>query len=140
MPSFEENIRLAVKDSQADSPSANLAERVIFAIDSKRRFYVFIKLAVYSAVAMISSVGLAIVWRIESSSIINSEAIKLLLLLFSDFNVITKYWQDYAFSLLESLPILSMIAVAVFVWVACASLWMVARTYKLFTHRAIWRV
>ncbi len=133
--SFEETVYLAVKDSQSIPPSAKLAERVIWAIERRKRFYAFVKLAVYSFVAIASSVGLAVAWSIEGSNIINAKAINLLSLLFSDFSVISQYWQEYIFSLLESLPVVSIIAIASFAWAACASLWKAARTYKLFTHR-----
>ncbi len=134
--SFEETVYLAVKDSQAVPPSAKLAERVILAIEEKRRFYAFVKMVVYSFVAVASSVGLVIAWRIEGASIINAKAISLLSLLFSDFGVIASYWQDYAFSLLESLPVVSIIVIASFAWGVCVSVWKAVRTYKLFTHRA----
>lgn len=138
--SFEETVYLSVKDSQVLLPSATLADRVIFAIERKKRFYASIKLVIYSVVATTSFVGLAIVWRVEGSAIINSEAIQLLSLLFSDFSLIVNYWQDYTLSLLESLPVVSIIVVACFAWATCASLWMTARTYKLFSHRAVGRV
>ncbi|OGH91912.1 MAG: hypothetical protein A2534_00260 [Candidatus Magasanikbacteria bacterium RIFOXYD2_FULL_39_9] len=137
---FEETVYLAVKDSRLVTPSATLADRVLFAIERKKRFYASVKLAIYSLVTITSSIGLAVVWRIEGSAIINSEAIQLLSLLFSDFSIVASYWQDYAFSLLESLPVVSIIVVASFAWAACASLWMAARTYKTFNHRAVVRV
>jgi len=138
--SFEETVYLAVKDSRVVSPSATLADRVLFAIERKKRFYAFVKLAIYSVVSVASSVGLAVVWRIEGSAIINSEAINLLSLLFSDFSIVASYWQDYAFSLLESLPVVSIIVVASFAWATFASLWMAARTYKVFNRRAVARI
>lgn len=134
MSSFEEIVRSAIKESSAVIPPALLAERVFFAIEKKKRFYVSVKLAVYSAIATVSFVGCVLIWQAEWPNIVNSEAVKLLSLLFSDFSVITNYWQEYAFSLLESLPVVSIIAVAAFVWAACASVWMTARTYKIFIH------
>ena len=43
MPSFEEIVRLSIKGSTVVQPTASLAERVIFAIERKQRFYAFIK-------------------------------------------------------------------------------------------------
>ncbi len=135
--SFEEIVQLSIKDSATVQPPASLIERVIFAIERKKRFYAFIKLAVYSAVAVVSSVGCAIIWRAEGASILNSEAVKLFTLFFTDFSIITTYWQEYIISLSESLPVVSIITVAVFAWIACASLWMAARTYTTSFRHAV---
>lgn len=135
MLSIEEIVRLSIKDAFVVQPPPALAGRVLLAVERKKRFYAFVKLAIYSAITLASSAGSVIIWRAEGPNIINSEALSLLALLFSDFALVAKYWQEYAISVLESLPAVSLIAVAVFVWVACASLWMTARAYFLLIHR-----
>ena len=140
MTSFEEIVRLSIKDSPEVQPPALLAERVILAIEIKKSFYTLVKLAVYSVITVASFVGFAIVWRSEWANITNSEAAQLLTLLFSDSSLIATYWKDYIISLSESLPIVSIISIAAFIWAACASLWMTARTYITFSHRSVERV
>ncbi|HSR89522.1 MAG TPA: hypothetical protein VLK22_03995 [Candidatus Udaeobacter sp.] len=141
MDKFEQIIRSAISsESVASQPPGFLAEKILIAIENKRRFYVLAKLIIYSFSTLFFLVGLILIWQAEKINIINSPAVNLLSLLFSDFAVVVSYWQDYALSLIESFPVVSVVAVAVFVWAVCASLWMTVRTYFLFTHRFIKRI
>lgn len=136
MTTFEQIIRSAINDESESSKTADLlAEKVLAEIDRKRRFYVFVKLVIYSFSTLLFLVGLIFIWQSEKINIVNSEVVNLFSLLFSDSAVVAKYWQEYVLSLLESFPAVSVIAVGIFVWAVSASLWMTVKTYLLFINR-----
>ncbi len=132
-----ETIKQALISAPEALPPASLLGQVLFAIEKKQRLYNAITFWVYAAAAACSLLGCIIVLRLEWSTILHSEATQLLSLLFSDFNVMSAYWREYSLSLLESIPIVSIIFVCAFIWAAGASLWMTWRTYTKFFHGAI---
>lgn len=126
---FEKAIQEAIAEQAPVAPPPFLNAQIMSAIAQKRRFYAFIRLGICSLFSLCSSVGLVLVLRVEWSGIAQSEAAQLLSLLFSDFSIIAEYWREYAISLLESLPLISMILIAFFIWATSALLWITIRTY-----------
>ncbi|MBP6859215.1 MAG: hypothetical protein KBC69_01150 [Candidatus Magasanikbacteria bacterium] len=126
---FEKAIQEAIAERSAVIPPPFLSAQIMSVIAKKRRFYAFVRLGIFSLFSICSSVGSVLILRVEWPSIAQSEAAQLLSLLFSDFSVIVEYWREYVLSLLESLPLISMILIAVFIWATSALLWMTIRTY-----------
>jgi hypothetical protein len=131
---FEQSVREAVKNGSNILPPPFLAGQILSAIAKKRRFYALIKLAVCSFFSLASTASSLVVLRLEWPNMINSEARQLLSLLFSDFTLIAQYWREYLWSVLESLPMVSIMFMAGFIWITVVSLLMAARAYLNFTR------
>lgn len=126
---FEKAVQEAIVEKSTVMPPIFLSAQIMSVIAKKRRFYAFVHLSIFSLFSICSSVGLVLILKVEWPSIAQSEAAQLLALLSSDFSVIVEYWREYTLSVLESLPLISMILIAAFVWVTSALLWMTVRTY-----------
>ena len=130
LTAFEEAVGFIWRDMPLTRPNGRLVGSIISAIEKKRRFYLLIKIMVFSIATVISLAGLVLVWQSEGAIIIHSEAGQLFSLLFSDWAIVSHYWREYLLSIVESLPFVSIIAVALCLWLALVSLWVVARNSK----------
>jgi hypothetical protein len=138
---FEQAVSSALRGIPSIQPNIGLSEAILGVIEKKKRFYALIKLVIFSLTSIISLIGLYFIWQTEGAIIINSEAGQLLSLLFSDTAIVLSMWREYLLSLTESLPIVSIVLVSVFIWAFCASLWAVSRLSKKFLLEAVclWR-
>lgn len=68
------------------------------------------RIAVFSIVLIGSIIAFFPVFNMLKSAFVESGFMQFLSLLFSDFEVVLSYWQSFALSLLESLPVLSLMA------------------------------
>jgi hypothetical protein len=133
---FEQAVSFALRDKSAIQPNTKLSGLILDAIDKKKRFYILLKMIILSITSVMSFVALFLVWQTEGAVIIHSEAGQLLSLLFSDFRIVLGMWREYLVSLAESLPIVSIVLVAVFAWSLSASLWAITRVSKKFVNSA----
>lgn len=134
---FEEIVGLAVKSTPITQPSPFLAKKIIVAIQQRRKLQVYFRLTMNLILMAVSFIGFVWVWRLYGQSILNSNALKLLSLILSDWAIVAKYWQDYFLSIVESLPIISIVLVAFFFWFSCLSLWRLVQTLKLLPQNVI---
>jgi len=94
-------------------PPAGLAAAILSRIETERNQKLRRQLTL-SLAGSLSSV-LAAVWAIAvfGGSVLNSEFISMASLIFSDINIVARNWNDFALSLLETLPTLSVIVILV---------------------------
>lgn len=120
--SFEQQIMaLSSQFRHIQAPYA-LQSAIINAIAGKKRKRAFARIAVYNSMAVLSLVFCAIAWIKNSPASMSSETVKLLSLLFSDWEIVVNYWQDYLFSVLESIPILTLMSLLALLWITVISL------------------
>lgn len=118
--------------SQAPEPHSGLFDVIMKRIDgervraAKRRFVIF-------SVGCIGSLAAVIPTFITMrTSMVQSGFTEFFSLLFSDAGSITAYWQNFALTLLESLPAVSIAAFLATVFVFFGSLRFLTRDIKLF--------
>lgn len=129
---FEEAVGRVLQSLPVVQPSDDLVDRIILAVLKKKQFYNTVRFFSYAFLAVVSCVGCVVVWNMEGANILNSKLIELLSLLFSDFGVVTSYWQEYTLSIVEAVPAVSIFFVAIFVWFAIMSLWKTISAGNLF--------
>ncbi len=99
---------------------------------AKRNFVVFGVVAVGSLVALIPA------YQGLSADMADSGLLHLLSLVASDPAIITALWREFVFSILESLPIISMGATLAILLASLASLRMIAMNFeKVADHRLV---
>ncbi|MFA5062176.1 MAG: hypothetical protein WC526_03445 [Patescibacteria group bacterium] len=118
---------------QLDCPNG-LAEKIVQTIEHRKMVNYYAKIIIFGFFSLVSVFVLVIALRSEIPYIINSEAGKLVSLLFSDSSIILKYWQQYFLSLIQSLPIVSIIIVGISLWLVCMFVWMMARASLVLIH------
>ena len=93
-----------------NEPSKDLFSKVIIKINKQERLLLIKrKLFVVSFVSFFSSIAFIFSAITTHAEFIKTGFFDFLSLMFSDFNIITAYWQNFSMSLLESLPIMSVI-------------------------------
>lgn len=100
------NIRNIFEEMVEELPPASLGERIKAGIMAERRRSAIWDLAravLGLAFSLIFLTSVGIFW---GENLMRSDFWNLIYLVFSDIKVVTAYWQDFVFSLLESLPVL----------------------------------
>ncbi len=133
---FEQVVGPALCGLPLERPSVALSDSILNIIEKKKRFYMLIKMIIFSLTSVISLISLYFIWQTEGVIIVNSEAGQLLTLLFSDSAIVFGMWREYLLSVVESLPIVSIVLVAALAWSLIVSLWLVARLSKKFVYKA----
>lgn len=110
---------------------AGLSQRIIGQIAkeqakviAKRRFGIFFVCFVVSLVALIPTFGMV------RASLVESGFTQFASLIFSDFGVLLSYWQNFAMTLLESLPVTDICIFSVTLLVFLESLKFLAQDVK----------
>ena len=101
-----------IKLSVQEEPSLMLFEKVLKKIESKPRSVDRLRgviLALSGMLLIAMSVLMVFVWQKLSWDFSNSGLSQIFSLLFSDFNVVAVYWQDFVWSVLENLPVVAII-------------------------------
>ncbi len=118
-------------------PRAELFDLVVAKINqerslsiAKRHVFIYGFGFILALVAVIP----AFIWF--KSGITNSGFMDFFSLLFSDSSFVVSYWQSFTMSLLESLPILSIIALLSVVWVILETSKLLIRDLKTFFNRS----
>ncbi len=91
----------------------------------KRQAAIFALSTTCSAIAFIPA------WRIVWAGFAESGFIQFFSLLFSDFEIVVTYWQNFALSLLETLPVMSLIILFVIILVFLESLKLLIKDIKI---------
>lgn len=104
---MNQKMRDLFKKIEEISPQESLGERIIEGVRLEKRRSAIWRLA-QSAVGLSLSIAfLFFAWSFFGQSFIQSEFWRLLSLIFSDAQIVLTYWKDFSFSLLESLPVMS---------------------------------
>ncbi len=99
------------KYAEEKEPSQNLVQKILFAIDEKQRRSLRFRVILSGSLALIALIAFIPAWREFQTEISQSGFWQFVSLLFSDSHFVVAYWNDLLFSLLESLPIVSTMAV-----------------------------
>ena len=91
-------------------PPAGLFEKIMWRIQEERRLLVLKRrIAIFSAGLVGSVAAFVPVFRMVQTEIIDSGFWQFFSLVFSDFKIVTTYWQSFAMSLLERFPAISLV-------------------------------
>jgi hypothetical protein len=102
-------------------PSAELFGKIILKIKEEKRIsYAKKRLTIFSVILSVSSVLFFPVFKLTLSNIYSSGILQFVSLIFSDFETVSVYWKNYALSLLEIMPVMSM---ALFFGIVFAIFW-----------------
>lgn len=112
-------------------PSNHLFDKVIGQIQQfqkeKKVKTVRRRIFVFSALSLIFIVAFVPAFSAMKTNMVESGFLDFASLLFSDFNIVISYWQNFAMSLLESLPVMNL---AIVFFVALAFLWSLKSLFK----------
>ncbi|MFA6534294.1 MAG: hypothetical protein WCT37_03935 [Patescibacteria group bacterium] len=118
----------------APEPSAGLENRIINRLHQEQRLVgVKRRLVAFFLVAVSSLVALLPLGQLVKTSLIESDFIQFASLLISDFGVILASWQSFSLTLLETLPIINLLAVLAVILLLLESLKFLARELKSFS-------
>lgn len=98
-------LRISYMDIQ---PPSGLLEKILKRIHKEERFLVFRKNIMFSVTLAGSLAGIIPSFRMLLSDFSNSGFFNFFSLIFSDFSVVTTYWQSFTIILLETLPAMSL--------------------------------
>ncbi|MCK9578065.1 hypothetical protein M0R01_01055 [bacterium] len=92
------------------NPSDKLFEKIILRIGKEEKMQkVKRRIAVFSLFLVISFFGFIYSFVMVQNALISSGFAQFFSLIFSDYNIITAYWQNFVFTLLESLPVFALV-------------------------------
>lgn len=104
-------------------PSAELLSRVMSRIELERRRHILRRqLFVFSAISFFSLILSIPAWQLLSNEAARSGFNSYLSFALVDYRLALVYWQDFSISLLESLPVLGLAAIAACVFGTMLSL------------------
>ena len=90
-------------------PSQNLSSAIWRTLITRNERVVRVKLFVFSIISLASGLGLIPVFKLLSNDLARSGFYQYLSLLFSSNGSIASYWQEFMFSIAESLPLASIL-------------------------------
>ena len=106
---MDQNLKKAFKNAKYE-PQNGLAFNVLNSINNKLSFQNKVKLWVYASISIVSFAGLFPMFKYLAGEFASSGSYEYFSLLYSDGgSVLTSYWKDFTLSLVESLPLTSMI-------------------------------
>lgn len=107
---MENEYKILFNNLKDETPPDELFERIILRIGKEEKKQKVKKRIVFFSVFLtISFLGLVYSFVMVQNALISSGFMEFLSLIFSDFSIIAKYWQNFAFTLLESLPVFSIV-------------------------------
>lgn len=106
----------------AVGPREGLSSKILEVIEYRRKRKIFIKKGLVGIPAFLSLISLYPAVAYLSSELSGSGFLYYMSLVFSDGAIILASWQDFLFSLVESLPILSIIVALIPVVILATSL------------------
>lgn len=116
-----------------NEPSKDLFNKIILRIKKEEKIFIIKKrLLIVSAVLFLSSVAFIFSAITTHTEFIKSGFFDFFSLMFSDFNTIIAYWQNFSMSLLESLPVVSVIIFLFTLIIFISSLKAFSKDIKIF--------
>lgn len=117
---------------KSPEPPDGLFNKVIDRIQKERRFLIIKwQLFIFSIGAICSAIAFIPAFQMVKTGFTESGFIQFFSLLFSDFKIVVAYWQNFIFSLLETLPVMSLVILLVVVLVFLESLRFLTRDIKI---------
>jgi len=90
-------------------PSNGLFDKIIARFKQERSLIIKRRLILFSVGLVSSVVAFIPAGRMVRTGLIESGFIQYFSLIFSDFGVVTTYWQNFSLTLLESIPVISLV-------------------------------
>jgi ABC-type phosphate/phosphonate transport system permease subunit len=120
-------------------PPEGLFEKIVYCLREEQRFLNVKRRLVIFSIGLIGSVAAFIpVFKMVRTEFVESGFIQFFSLLFSDFGIVISYWQNFAMTLLETLPITSLILLLAVVLVFLESLKSLVKNIKIiFTSKQL---
>lgn len=112
-------------------PFEALFKKVMRRIKQEQRLLVVKRLAAFSIILAGSAAAFVPAFRMVSADFAESGFVEFFSLIFSDSALITAYWQNFVFVLLESLPVMSMIVFLITVLAFLSSLKYIVRDARV---------
>ncbi|MFA4936820.1 MAG: hypothetical protein WC575_00805 [Patescibacteria group bacterium] len=113
-------------------PPENLFNLILKRVElEKQRTKAKIRLVIFSVTTVISLVALIITYQITSSHLYQSGFAETFSLIFSDWQYLSGYWQNFTMFLLESLPVTSLIMLLVSMLLFINSIKVLIKNIKL---------
>ncbi|MDD2646718.1 MAG: hypothetical protein PHV78_02915 [Patescibacteria group bacterium] len=118
------------------NPPDYLFIKIINRIEIERKIAIARRRFILFSIGLISSlIALVPVFKIMQSGLIESGFIQFFSLLFSDSSVVLTYWHEFVLTLLESMPVASILAFLTTIFVFLSSLKFVVQDAKVaFKH------
>lgn len=112
-------------------PPGDLFKKIMHRIHEERRLLIIKRRLVIFSISLIGSIVAFIpAFQTVKTGFIESGFTEYLSLLFSDTGIVVTYWQNFTFSLLETLPIMSLVAFLITMLVFLESLKLLAKNIK----------
>jgi hypothetical protein len=94
-------------------PPENLFNKIITQIELEKNLAKIKKqLAIFSLISSLSLAGVILMFSLTQKGFVDSGFTQFLSLLFTDFEIVSAYWQNFAISLIDTLPIMRIILFA----------------------------
>ncbi|MFA6252313.1 MAG: hypothetical protein WCX74_02855 [Candidatus Paceibacterota bacterium] len=91
-------------------PSNDLFEKIVIRIGKEEKLQIVKKrIILFSLFLVASSLGLIYSFLAVQDALVSSGFAQFFSLIFSDFGIVAAYWQNFAFTLLESLPVFALV-------------------------------
>jgi hypothetical protein len=118
---MEESIKKAFQEAKYE-PNDKLAQNIWLkiALNSKRVFY--FKVISFSSISLVSLISLVPMFKTLITDFTQSGFYEYLSVAFSNGGIFSSYWKDLTFSILESLPAMSVIFILTLVFIFFLSL------------------
>jgi len=114
-------------------PPAELESRILSRIGELGKLKVLkYKVAIFAASSAVSAVAAVFAFMILRTNLAETGFWQFLSLLFSDYQILAAYWQNYLMSLAESMPISSLVLLLMCIFIFCESVRLLANNAKKF--------
>jgi len=118
---MEESIKKAFKKAKFES-NDELKDNIWHSITLREKKIAYFKIFSFASVSLASLVGLVPMFKILINDFTQSGFYEYLSLAFSNGGLFSSYWKEFAFSLLESLPTISIVLLLIPVFIFFLSL------------------
>lgn len=115
------------------NPPAGLQQKILERLRQAQKRAIFWRLIFFSSTTILSLVALVPVLQTAYARLIESGFTRFFSLLFSDFTLITSFWRSFAMSLLETLPIMSLVVILIVLAVFLESIKLLDKETKKFS-------
>ncbi|MDD5639231.1 MAG: hypothetical protein PHR47_00250 [Candidatus Pacebacteria bacterium] len=107
---MEKEYKKLFMNMEEANPSNKLFEKIMLRISREEKLSIVKKrIAVFSVFLIISLGGFVYSFIAVQNALVSSGFTQFFSLIFSDFNIVIAYWQNFLFTLLESLPVFAMV-------------------------------
>jgi len=117
-------------------PPRGLLEKILKRIHREERLLVFRRIIIFSTILIGSLLGFVPSIKILLSDFNQSGFLNFSSLIFSDFSLMTKYWQSFAMILLETLPAVSLALFLAVLLIFLGSVKFLIKNIKIITNNS----